>query len=129
MLIMNFYNTHTGNKMTLTLAETENIIALTITDLSASRFQSLALMYIKTIDKFALNYKLNSSVIIIHEAYQETLIKKLCIEEWLKSFVRVLTSKRLNSIERDSVLTEMYYSVIYNLNRVMGDDKWVQSYI
>ncbi|MEM1971226.1 MAG: hypothetical protein QXM92_02035 [Candidatus Anstonellales archaeon] len=121
MYIKNFVNTRTKTRepYTLTVVEANQGVYVNFVHISTKQFFSLSLYCSLDERNKQIIMKNGRYVLIIDNVTRPLAIEKLQVDIWIKQIVDALHEK--SSIELDHYLTEVLYSLIYNINKVVDE--------
>lgn len=119
MYIKNFINTRSSTRepYTLTVIEANQGVYVNFVHISVKQFFSLSLYCSLDERQKQIIMKNGRHVLIIDNVTRPLAIEKLQVDIWIKQIVNALHEK--SSIELDHYLTEVLYSLIYNINKVV----------
>lgn len=125
-LVYRAKNSRDGNYINITVVEHAGAITVTFVTMPSPFANTNTYFFVK----LALTSKLDESykrVIYGNSKYVHeidsmrvpTQVEKLQVNGWIKKIVDTLTDKNLNKIEKDFILTEIFYTLQYNINLIL----------
>ncbi|MEM2857254.1 MAG: hypothetical protein QW416_09155 [Candidatus Nitrosocaldaceae archaeon] len=121
MYIKNFINTRSKSRepYTLTIVEANQGVYVNFVNISTKQFFSLSLYCSFNERNKQVIMKNDRYVLIIDNVTRPLAIEKLQVDMWIKQIVNALHEK--SNIELDYYLTEVLYSLTYNINKVVDE--------